>query len=70
MDRLATKKFIKKSTWKDAQKACFDFGGGLVKIDNYYQHLFLIRFLEVSGVKKEGIDVSTIELFTVGITRC
>ena len=30
-----------------------------MKIDNYYQHLFLIRFLEISGVKKEGIDVST-----------
>ena len=29
-----------------------------MKIDNYYQHLFLIRFLEISGVKKEGIDVS------------
>ena len=41
-----------------------------MKIDNYYQHLFLIRFLEISGVKKEGIDVSAIELFTVGITRC
>ena len=41
-----------------------------MKIDNYDQRRFLIRFLEISGVKKEGIDVSTIELFTVGITRC
>ena len=30
-----------------------------MKIDNYDQHRFLIRFLEISGVKKEGIDVST-----------
>ena len=29
-----------------------------MKIDNYYQHLFLIRFLELSGVKKEEIGVS------------
>ena len=31
----------------------------MVKIDNYYQHLFLIRFLELSGVKKAEIGVST-----------
>ena len=30
-----------------------------MKIDNYYQHLFLIRFLEFSGVKKAEIGVST-----------
>ena len=30
-----------------------------MKIDNYYQHLFLIRFLELSGVKKAEIGVST-----------
>ena len=30
-----------------------------MKIDNYYQHLFLIRFLELSAVKKEEIGVST-----------
>ena len=30
-----------------------------MKIDNYYQHLFLIRFLELSGVRKAGIGVST-----------
>ena len=30
-----------------------------MKIDNHDQHRFLIRFLEISGVKKEGIDVST-----------
>ena len=30
-----------------------------MKIDNYDQHRFLIRFLEISGVKKEGIGVST-----------
>ena len=29
-----------------------------MKIDNYYQHLFLSRFLELSGVKKEEIGVS------------
>ena len=29
-----------------------------MKIDNYYQHLSLIRFLELSGVKKEEIGVS------------
>ena len=28
-------------------------------MDNYYQHLFLIRFLELSGVKKVEIGVST-----------
>ena len=30
-----------------------------MKMDNYYQHLFLIRFLELSGVKKAKIGVST-----------
>ena len=30
-----------------------------MKIDNYDQHRFLIRFLEISGLKKAGIDVST-----------
>ena len=30
-----------------------------MKIDNYYEHLFLIRFLELSGVKKAEIGVST-----------
>ena len=30
-----------------------------MKIDNYYQHLFLIFFLELSGVRKAGIGVST-----------
>ena len=30
-----------------------------MKIDNYYQHLLLIRFLELSGVKKAEIGVST-----------
>ena len=30
-----------------------------MKIDNYDQHRFLIRFLEISGLKKEGINVST-----------
>ncbi|CAH3177917.1 unnamed protein product [Porites evermanni] len=39
-----------------AREACSDFGGGLVKIDNYDQHRFLIRFLETSGLKKAGID--------------
>ena len=30
-----------------------------MKIDNYDQHLLLIRFLELSGVKKVEIGVST-----------
>ena len=30
-----------------------------MKIDNYDQHLLLIRFLELSGVKKAEISVST-----------
>ena len=30
-----------------------------MKIDNYYQHLFFIFFLELSGVRKAEIDVST-----------
>ena len=30
-----------------------------MKIDNYDQRRFLIRFLELSGVKKEEIYVST-----------
>ena len=30
-----------------------------MKIDNYDEHRFVIRFLEISGLKKEGIDVST-----------
>ena len=30
-----------------------------MKIDNYDQHRFLIRFLEISGLKKVGINVST-----------
>ncbi|CAH3176671.1 unnamed protein product, partial [Porites evermanni] len=44
------------NTWVGAQEACSDFGGGLVKIDNYDQRRFLIRFLEASGVKKEEIN--------------
>ena len=30
-----------------------------MKIDNYDQRWFLIRFLEISGLKKAEIDVST-----------
>ena len=30
-----------------------------MKIDNYDQRRFLIRFLEMSGLKKARIDVST-----------
>ena len=30
-----------------------------MKIDNYDQHRFLIRFLEISGLKNVGINVST-----------
>ena len=30
-----------------------------MKIDNYHQQLFLIRFLELSGVQKKSIGVST-----------
>ena len=30
-----------------------------MKIDNYDQRRFLIRFLEISGLKKARIDVST-----------
>ena len=30
-----------------------------MKIDNYNQRWFLIRFLEISGLKKAEIDVST-----------
>ena len=48
-----------KDTWQGAQEGCFKFGGGLVKIDNYDQHQFLIRFLEISGLKKAEVDVST-----------
>ena len=30
-----------------------------MKVDNYDQRRFLIRFLEISGLKKAEIDVST-----------
>ena len=30
-----------------------------MKVDNYDQHRFLIRFLEISGLKNVGINVST-----------
>ncbi|CAH3185149.1 unnamed protein product [Porites lobata] len=56
------------NTWIGAQEACSDFGGGLVKIDNYDQHRFLIRFLEISGLKKVGINY--VWFGNTGNSRC
>lgn len=39
-----------------------------MKIDNSVQHQFLIRFLEISGLKAANIDVSTSYLLQVSPT--
>ena len=48
-----------KDTWKDAQQVCTVSGGDLVKVDDHNQKRFLIHFMEVIGLKKMNIDVST-----------
>ena len=50
-----------KDTWQGAQQECTVSGGDLVKVDDDddNQNRFLIHFMEVTGLKKPKIDVST-----------
>ena len=50
-----------KDTWEKAQKDCTASGGDLVKINNARdeKHRSLIYFMEIMGLKKMKIDVST-----------
>ena len=48
-----------KDTWQGAQQGCTASGGDLVKGDDDNQKRFLIHFMEVTGLKKPKIDVST-----------
>lgn len=48
-----------KDTWKGAQKECTVPGGDLVKVDDDNQKRFLFHFMEVTGLMKANIDVST-----------
>ena len=50
-----------KDTWEGARKECTASGGDLVKINNARdeKHRFLIHFMEIIGLKKMNIDVST-----------
>ena len=48
-------------TWEGAGKECTASGGDLVKINNARdeKHRFLIHFMEIIGLKKTEINVST-----------
>ena len=48
-------------TWEGARKECTASGGHLVKIYNARdeRHRFLIHFMEIIGLKKTRINVST-----------
>ena len=48
-----------KDTWEGAQQVCAASGGDLVKVHDDNQKRFLIHFMEVIGLKKMNIDVST-----------
>ena len=48
-----------KDTRKGAQEVCTASGGDLVKVDDDNQKRFMIHFMEVIGLKKTKIDVST-----------
>ena len=50
-----------KHTWEGARKECNTSGGHLVKINNARdeKHRFLIHFMEIIGLKKTEINVST-----------
>ena len=50
-----------KDTWDGARKRCNASGGHLVKINNARneKHRFLIHFMEIIGLKKTKINVST-----------
>ena len=50
-----------KDTWEEAQKDCTASGGDLVKIYNARdeKHRSLIYVMEIIGLKKMKIDVST-----------
>ena len=48
-----------KDTWKGAQEVCIASRGDLLKVDDDNQKRFLIHFMEVIGLKKTKIDVST-----------
>ena len=50
-----------KDTWEGARQGCTVSGGDLVKINNARdeKHRFLIQFMEINGLKKVNIDVST-----------
>ncbi|CAH3189217.1 unnamed protein product [Porites evermanni] len=47
-------------TWEGARQGCTDSGGDLVKVDDDNQKRFLIHFMEVTGLKKTNLDVSTV----------
>ena len=48
-----------KDTWEGARRGCTVSGGDLVKVDDDDNHKrFLIHFMEVTGLKKNNIDVS------------
>ena len=51
----------KNDTWDGARKECTASRGDLVKINNARdeKHRFLIQFMEINGLKKMNIDVST-----------
>ena len=50
-----------KDTWEGARKECNASGGDLVKINNDRdeKYRFLIQFMEIIGLKKMEINVST-----------
>ena len=48
-----------KDTWKGAQEVCTASRGDLLKVDDDNQKRFMIHFMEVIGLKKTKIDVST-----------
>ena len=50
-----------KDTWEGARKECTASGGDLVQINNARdeKHRFLIHFMEIIGLKKTKINVST-----------
>ena len=48
-----------KDTWKGAQQECTASRGDLLKVDDDNQKRFMIHFMEVTGLKKTNIDVST-----------
>ena len=59
LDGVSCYKENNKDTWEGAQQVCTASGGDLVKVHYDNQKQFLIHFMEVIGLKKMDIDVST-----------